>query len=92
MSDLVFEDRYSATGIPRPDKDSCDECDGMGILPCEATELNKYACEAPNGEVTVIGQKEQDSSPMPDDGWLFLRCPVCLGTRKKPEPEQESKR
>ena len=86
MSDLIFEDRYSATGTPYPDENSCDECEGMGILPCQATELNQYACEAPDGKVVVIGQKNQDGTPMPDDGWLFLQCPVCKGTKKAPTP------
>jgi len=82
MNKVTFTDRYSATGTPYPDENSCDECEGMGITPCQATELNRYACESPNGEVTVIGQKEEDGTPMPDDGWLFVRCPVCNGSRK----------
>ena len=83
MSDLVFEDRYSATGTPYPDENSCDECDGMGLYPCQAVDLNDEACKSPNGELVIIGQKEQDGTPMPNDGWLIVRCPVCKGTRKK---------
>ena len=85
MSEKIeFSDRYSATGTPYPDENSCDECDGMGLLPCEAKELNKYACESLEGRVVVIGQRERDhGAPLPDDGWLFLECPVCKGTRKK---------
>jgi len=84
---IEISDRYSATGTPYPDKNTCDECEGMGVTPCQATELNTYACEQVDGKVTVIGQKEKDGTPMPDDGWLFLQCPVCKGTRKEPEVE-----
>lgn len=82
MSKMIFEDRYSATGTPYPDADSCDECEGMGLFPCKATELNSLACESPDGHVVVIGQKEKDGKPMIDDGWLFVQCPYCKGTRK----------
>lgn len=79
-----MSDRYSATGTPYPDENSCDECDAMGVVPCQASELNKYACEQSDGQVVVIGQKELDGiTPMEDDGWLFLQCPVCKGSRKK---------
>jgi hypothetical protein len=83
MPDITIVDRYSATGIPYPDENSCDECDAMGVLPCQVTELNEYACEAPESQVIVIGQKEKDGTAMPDDGWVFLRCPVCKGSRSK---------
>ena len=78
---IEIVDRYSATGTPYPDDNSCDECEGMGMYPCQASELNKEACKY--GEVSVIGQKEKDGTPMADDGWLFLRCPVCDGTKIK---------
>jgi hypothetical protein len=83
MGETEIVDRYSATGIAHPDENSCKECEGMGVLTCEATELNKYACESSDGRVVVIGQKEKDGTPVPDDGWLFLQCPICKGTRKK---------
>lgn len=89
MAKIEIVDRYSAIGIPSPDENSCDECEGMGVVPCQATELNKYACESPDGRVVVVGQKETSGAPMPDDGWLFLECPVCKGTRKKLNPKKE---
>jgi hypothetical protein len=82
---LEIVDRYSATGTPYPTKDSCDECAAMGVLPCQVTELNKYACESPDGRVIVIGQKERDGTPMADDGWVFLQCPVCKGSKLAPK-------
>ncbi len=75
-------DRYSATGIPYPDENSCDECEGMGVVPCLSKEVNRYACESPKGCVLIIGQKEEDGSAVADDGYLFLQCPVCEGSRK----------
>lgn len=88
MSDkIIFEDRYSATGTPYPDENSCDECDGMGLYPVKANLLNAEACESPDGKLVIIGQKEEDGSPMPDDGWVIVQCPTCKGTRKKPDHE-----
>lgn len=84
MSKVEFSDRYSATGIPYPDESSCDKCEGMGLFPCQATELNELACGTEDGTIIIIGQKGQDGSPMPNDGWLFVRCPVCKGSRKSP--------
>lgn len=82
MSTIEYSDRYSATGTPYPDENSCDECDGMGLFPCKAEMLNELACKTKT--ITIIGQIEKDGSPMPDDGWLIVRCPTCNGTRKKP--------
>lgn len=84
MSKVIFEDRYSATGIPRPDENSCHECDAMGLFPCKVEELNKLACEQADNRLVIIGQVEKDGTPMANDGWLIVQCPTCKGTRKKP--------
>lgn len=89
MSKIIFEDRYSATGIPRPGENSCNECDGMGLYPCKVESINAEACKTENGTLIVIGQKEQDGTPMKDDGWLIVRCPVCDGARLAPHKEVE---
>lgn len=83
MSNVIFEDRYSATGTPLPDENSCNECEGMGLFPTNASELNELACSSEDGVITIIGQKDEEGQPMPHDGWLFVRCPVCKGSRKK---------
>ena len=36
-----FTDRYKATGIPYPDENSCDECEGMGLYPTRKEKLNE---------------------------------------------------
>ncbi len=83
MDKVIFEDRYSATGTPYPDENSCDDCDGMGLYPCKVENLNGEACETEDNRLVIIGQKEADGSPMPHDGWLIVQCPTCKGTRKK---------
>lgn len=83
MKDITFTDRYKATGTPYPDENSCDECEGMGIFPVQYADVNRCACEAPSGRLTIIGQKQEDGKPMPEDGWLFAECPACKGARKK---------
>lgn len=47
---IEIVDRYSATGTPHPDDNSCDECEGMGMYPCQASELNKEACKYGEGK------------------------------------------
>ena len=84
---IEIVDRYSATGTPYPDENSCDECEGMGLYPIKAKNLNKEACKSPTGLAIIVGQKEKDGSPMPDDGWLMVRCPICHGSKKKPTLE-----
>lgn len=78
-----FVDRY--TGGPRPDpKTMCKgQCEGMGVFPLRALELNTRACETPTGRLLVIGQKQEDGSPMPEDGWVIVQCPDCNGTKLK---------
>lgn len=92
--DIEFSDRYSATGTPYPDENSCDECDGMGLYPCKYENLNEEACKTADGTIKIIGQKAEDGTPLENDGWLIVRCPVCNGTRKKlatPTPKDSTK-
>jgi hypothetical protein len=83
MGDVIFEDRYSATGTPRPDENSCNECDAMGLYPIKAENLNEEACKTENKRLIIVGQVDSNAEPMEDDGWLIVECPVCKGTRKK---------
>lgn len=85
--EIEFTDRYKATGTPYPTKDSCDERDGMGVYPQRVSSLNEEACKYPSG-LLVIGQKEKDGTPCEEDGYVFVRCPVCDGSRDKPTKEE----
>jgi DnaJ-class molecular chaperone len=76
--EIQFTDRYEATGIPYPDENSCNECDGMGIYPTQKDNLNTEACESPTGRLLIIGQKDTE-----EDNWVFVQCPHCNGTRIK---------
>lgn len=89
MTDIIFEDRYSATGTPYPDENSCDECDGMGLYPVKHENLNEEACKAEDKRLIVIGQVDSDGKALEDDGWSIVQCPVCKGTRKKPAAAQK---
>lgn len=80
---MEISDRYSATGIPRPDENSCDKCEGMGVIPKTKNGLNASACKSPTGRLLIIGQENEDGSPCEEDGWVFVQCPWCSGTRKK---------
>lgn len=83
MEKIEFTDRYKATGIPYPDENSCNECEGMGLYPLQKERLNEKTCESPNGRLVIIGQKEKDGTPCREDEWVFVQCPVCEGSRKK---------
>jgi hypothetical protein len=83
MTKIQITDRYEATGTPYPDKNSCEECDGMGCYPLQKATLNKEACKAPDGKLLILGQKEKNGKPCEEDGWIFVRCHYCNGTRKK---------
>ena len=83
MNKEEITDRYKATGTPYPNKDSCDECDGMGLYPIQKNNLNKEACKSPTGRLLIIGQKEKDRTPMKEDQFVFVQCPFCGGTKKK---------
>lgn len=83
MENIEFVDRYSATGTPRPDENSCGWCEGMGVSPTQTATLNAEAVGARNGRLIIIGQKNDDDTPCEEDGYVFVRCPECFGTRKK---------
>ena len=84
MNYITFEDRYSATGTPYPNEDSCKECDGMGLFPCKYENLNEEACKAEDKRITIIGQVDDNAEPLENDGWLIVQCPTCKGTWVEP--------
>ena len=84
---IEITDRYKATGTPYPTKDSCNECDGMGVYPVSVEMLNDEAVKSPKGRVLVIGQKDNYGSPCADDGFLFIQCPYCNGSRITPSKD-----
>ena len=83
--EIEFTDRYKATGKPYPDPDTmCEgQCEGMGLYPQRISELNRAACEAKSGRLTIIGQKEKDGLPCKEDEYVFVECPDCKGTGRK---------
>lgn len=68
---VVFHDRYSATGRPRPDpKTVCrGRCEGMGCFPS-----NKKKDWPPGAVPDEIG-------------YIFVKCEDCGGTGLRPEAE-----
>jgi hypothetical protein len=85
----MITDRYKATGIPYPTQESCDECEGMGVIPEHKSTLNAEVVKAENGRLIIIGQKEKDGSPTEEDDYVFVLCPHCLGTRKQNATKEE---
>ena len=87
MEKYEISDRYSATGTPRPDENSCDTCEGMGLYPEQKANLNLEAVKY--GRLIIIGQKDKDGTPEEEDEYVFVRCPVCFGTRKNNSTDEE---
>lgn len=76
MTEMVFEDRYTATGRPHPNPWTIckGDCEGMGFYP------SNDPSEWPEG-TRPLGTPEPDGSP--DDGWRFIKCPDCRGTGRR---------
>jgi hypothetical protein len=82
MSDFEFEftDRYKALGIPYPDPETvCDgQCEGTGFVP-----IHKDDMEEPFHTLWLEAEKQNPT----DDGYHFIKCPDCNGTRRRKEYE-----
>jgi hypothetical protein len=87
--DIEFVDRYSATGTPYPHLlTACFECEGMGCYPVKDPrieygpgELIPVEGKYTRWELHQIDLQIAENGPE-EDGWYFIKCPVCLGTCK----------
>ncbi len=92
---VEFSDRYSAMGIPRPDPNTMcrGKCEGTGVVPV------KYSVPKP-GEVSAVNDpNDPDDAELrrrweaaerehpSDDGWHFVKCPTCNGSRLRIKQE-----
>lgn len=81
MSGATFEftDRYKASGIPYPDAATMckGQCEGMGVVPVHKDMPNDH-----EGAWHDLWLKAEAKDPT-DDGWHFIVCPTCKGTRKR---------
>jgi hypothetical protein len=71
---MEFTDRYQALGIPYPDPETMckGDCEGTGYVPI------KYDTTDPLYRPLWVAAEEAEPS---DDGWHFVVCPACNGTR-----------
>jgi len=76
MSDVESTDRYKALGIPYPDpKTMCKgRCEGTGYVPV------KFGPDEPWRTLWMCAEAKHPT----DDGWHFVVCPRCKGTRLEP--------
>lgn len=74
---IEFSDRYTALGIPYPDpKTMClGQCEGTGFVPIHAREKDPV--------FVSLWKKAEEREPT-DDGWHFVTCPACEGSRLRP--------
>jgi hypothetical protein len=72
-----FSDRYSATGTPYPNPETMCQgrCEGMGCVPVLSNEMEE--------PWRTLWREAEERKPT-DDGWHFVICPDCSGTRLKP--------
>ena len=94
---VVFSDRYSVLGIPRPDpKTACCKCEGTGIYPLKIGGIRAPLVWRPaltDAEIRAWWKahaEEARKTPRHEqdcDGWHFIQCALCGGTGKRGEEE-----
>lgn len=88
---FVCVDRYSALGIPSPDPATMchGQCEGTGVVPVYLERGDKKAHEPdalhfvePERDPELIRRWLALETERPtEDGWHFVTCPACEGTR-----------
>lgn len=73
---VPFTHRYEALGMPLPDRDTMclAECAGTGWVPVASDDM-----EEPYHSLWLEAEEKQHA----DDGWHFVKCPICHGTGKR---------
>ncbi len=75
---IEFTDRYQALGIPYPKSNICKgQCEGIGWVPVHKNTPND---EEGNWHDLWL---EQEIKHPEEDGYQFVICPRCKGTRKE---------
>lgn len=74
-----FVDRYDTLGMPEPDADDIcpGQCEGTGWVPVYEDDPNDE-----EGNWHDYWLEAEAESPT-DDGYHFVRCPLCGGTGKQ---------
>lgn len=84
---IEFFDRYTALGIPRPDPATMCKgpCEGTGLVPVQRPrDGDLFVAPDPDAkmEEELMRRWEEAESKNPsDDGWHFVTCPTCEGSR-----------
>lgn len=82
---MDFDDRYQALGIPYPDPETMclGQCEGTGWVPLKGAPADE-------GELFEVPELEPELRQLWEaaeaehhaaDGWHFVVCPACSGTR-----------
>lgn len=82
---MEFTDRYQALGIPYPNPETmCQgQCEGTGYIPVYISKGNSSIepIEIENNSELIRLWQEAEAKHPTDDGWHFVVCPDCNGTR-----------
>jgi hypothetical protein len=92
MRDVEFTDRYQALGLPYPDPATmCDsQCEGTGVVPVYMTPVRAARpdevrpIEEESDPRLIALWQQAEAREAATDGWHFVTCPDCNGTRLKP--------
>lgn len=81
-----ISDRYSATGTPRPDPETMclGQCEGMGWVPIHESNTDPRFRELWL-KAEAAEPYAQRSEKGARDGYHFVVCPDCNGTRLRPK-------
>ncbi len=94
---IIWEDRYTALGLPYPDPDTVckGQCEGLGVVPIFFSDNLPYdpmraGCRYSEDEINLWKHvwDEAEAEEHSDSGWHFLPCPDCNSTGKRPSVGQ----
>lgn len=92
VASVVWEDRYTALGLPYPDPETiCQgQCEGLGVVPIYFADNLPYdpmrvGVSYTDHEINYWKHlwDKAEAEAHADDGWHFVKCPECGGSGKR---------
>jgi hypothetical protein len=86
LTTIKFTDRYEGIGRPHPWRYCRGACEATGVVPVQIPEVDRGpdATLAVEDNAELLARARAQHAEMGDhecDGWHFVTCPDCNGTR-----------
>jgi hypothetical protein len=81
---IEFTDRYEGIGQPHPWRYCRGACEATGVVHVPVPELQPGPAVVTEEDPRLLARARQQHAEMGDhecDGWHFVTCPDCNGTR-----------